>query len=124
MILSYHLFQELDLHDIPSFDAELGKVLGELHAIVCRKQHLESATRNNRDVVTDLRFRGARIEDLCLDFTLPGYPDYVMKPGDETVCDFYCSTAWLMFIDLFVHKAVICCSVRLIYITWRSTYPW
>ncbi|KAE8702083.1 E3 ubiquitin-protein ligase UPL4 [Hibiscus syriacus] len=27
----------------------------------------------------DLCFRGTSIEDLCLDFTLPGYPDYVLS---------------------------------------------
>ncbi|TYI41205.1 hypothetical protein ES332_A01G003500v1 [Gossypium tomentosum] len=37
------------------------------------------------DAIADLRFRGAPIEDLCLDFTLPGHPDYILKPGDETV---------------------------------------
>lgn len=89
---SHDLFQELDLHDVLSFDAELGKVLEELHAIVCRKQCLESVDSDNHDAVADLRFRGACIEDLCLDFTLPGYPDYVMKPGDETVCNFYGGT--------------------------------
>lgn len=79
------LGQELDLHDIISFDAEFGKILQELHVIVCRKQHLESMTSDNSEEVVDLRFRGALIEDLCLDFTLPGYPDYILKPGDENV---------------------------------------
>lgn len=77
--------QELDLHDIIPFDAEFGKILQELHVIVCRKQHLESMTSDNCEEVVDLRFRGALIEDLCLDFTLPGYPDYILKPGDENV---------------------------------------
>lgn len=80
------------MRDVPSFDAELGKVLEELHAIVCRKHYLESVDADNHAAVVDLCFRGTRIEDLYLDFTLPGYPDYVMKPGDETVCDFKCST--------------------------------
>ncbi|XP_039167350.1 E3 ubiquitin-protein ligase UPL3 isoform X2 [Eucalyptus grandis] len=79
------LGQELDLHDIISFDAEVGKVLEELHALVCRKQFLESSSDHNRGAIADLHFRGARIEDLCFDFTLPGYPDYVLKSGDETV---------------------------------------
>ncbi|KAK4771945.1 hypothetical protein SAY86_013720 [Trapa natans] len=79
------LGEELDLHDVRSFDAELGKVLEELHAIVCRKRYLESVDGDNPDAVMDLRFRGVRIEDLCLDFTLPGHPDYVLKPGDELV---------------------------------------
>ncbi|KAI9181356.1 hypothetical protein LWI28_014213 [Acer negundo] len=42
--------QELDLHDILSFDAEFGKILQELHVLVCRKQYLESTGCDNRDV--------------------------------------------------------------------------
>lgn len=32
-------------------------------------------------------FRNTKIEDLCLDFTLPGYPDYVVmsEPRDKIV---------------------------------------
>ncbi|KAK4424057.1 E3 ubiquitin-protein ligase UPL3 [Sesamum alatum] len=76
------LGQELDLHDISSFDVELGTTLQELQALVCRKQYLESIGRYNPE---ELRFRGASIEDLCLDFSLPGYPEYILKPGDENV---------------------------------------
>ena len=79
------LMQELDLHDILSFDAALGKTLQELQALVCRKQYLESIAGHIHDKVDDLLFRGAPVEDLCLDFTLPGYPEYVLKPGDEDV---------------------------------------
>ncbi|KAK8625185.1 hypothetical protein V6N13_090061 [Hibiscus sabdariffa] len=79
------LGQELDLYDILSIDAEFGKVLQELHFLVCRKQYLESTGGENSAAIADLRFRGAQIEDLCLDFTLPGYPDYILKPGEETV---------------------------------------
>lgn len=71
------------MHDIISFDAEFGKTLQELHALVCRKQFLE--TNGDRDAVAELRFRGVTIEDLCLDFTLPGYPEYILKQGDENV---------------------------------------
>lgn len=77
--------QELDLHDIMSFDAEFVKILQELHLLVCRKKYIESMDGDNSDEIADLRFRGTQIEDLCLDFTLPGYPDYILKPGDETV---------------------------------------
>ena len=83
-VSSYQL-QELDLYDILSFDAEFGKTLQELHALVRRKQCLESISCENNEVIADLCFRGTPIKDLCLDFTLPGYPDYIMKPGDETV---------------------------------------
>ena len=77
--------QELDLHDFLSFDAELGRTLQELQAIVHRKKYMESMGGHSCEEVADLRFRGARIEDLCLDFTLPGYPDYALKPGEENV---------------------------------------
>ncbi|XP_052626387.1 E3 ubiquitin-protein ligase UPL3 isoform X1 [Lactuca sativa] len=77
------LGQELDLHDISLFDAELGKTLQELQALVSRKQYLESI--HDRNEILNLRFRGAPVEDLCLDFTLPGYPDFVLKTGDVNV---------------------------------------
>ncbi|KAE8724708.1 E3 ubiquitin-protein ligase UPL3 [Hibiscus syriacus] len=79
------LGQELDLYDILSIDADFGKILQELHFLVCRKQYLESTGGENSSAIADICFRGAPIEDLCLDFTLPGYPDYILKPGDGTV---------------------------------------
>lgn len=79
------LGQDLDLHDILSFDPELGKTLQELQALVCRKQYLGSINGDNQNTISNLSFRGIPVEDLCLDFTVPGYPDYVLRPGDETV---------------------------------------
>ncbi|KAJ1701879.1 hypothetical protein LUZ63_001658 [Rhynchospora breviuscula] len=77
------LGQELDLHDILSFDTEFGKILQELQIVVHRKNYLVSSGDSTQSI-DDLRFRGAPIEDLCLDFTLPGYPDYVLKEGEES----------------------------------------
>ena len=85
LIFILYQLQELDLYDILLFDAELGKTLQELHALVCRKHYLESTGSDNHEAIADLHFHGTTIEDLCLDFTLPGYPDYILKPGDETV---------------------------------------
>ncbi|KAK9164539.1 hypothetical protein Syun_005441 [Stephania yunnanensis] len=79
------LGQELDLHDILSFDVEFGKILQEFQVIVSRKRYLEAVGYSEHKVIADLCLRGTAIEDLCLDFTLPGYPDYVLKPGDENV---------------------------------------
>lgn len=73
------------MEDILSFDAEFGKTLRELWALVCRKHYLESTNDHNRDAIDNLYFHGSSVEDLCLDFTLPGYPDYILKPGDENV---------------------------------------
>jgi len=79
------LLQDLDLHDILFIDAELGKTLLELNALVRRKHYVESIGGSYTDTVFNLNFHGAPIEDLCLDFTLPGFPEYTLKPGDETV---------------------------------------
>ncbi|XP_027357082.1 E3 ubiquitin-protein ligase UPL3-like isoform X2 [Abrus precatorius] len=79
------LGQDLDLHDILFIDAELGKTLQELNSLVCRKRHIESIDVNYADTIVNLHFRDAPIEDLCLDFTLPGYPEYILKAGDEIV---------------------------------------
>lgn len=79
------LTQELDLHDILLFDAEFGKILQELQALVFRRQFLDSNTGNNQMAIADLRFKGASIEDLCFNFTLPGYPEYILKDGGENI---------------------------------------
>lgn len=73
------------MHDVLSFDADFGKILQELQVLVSRKQYLESMGGDNQDAIADLCFRGAPIEDLCLDFSLPGYPDYILKSGEENV---------------------------------------
>ncbi|XP_026660129.2 E3 ubiquitin-protein ligase UPL3-like [Phoenix dactylifera] len=79
------LGQELDVHDIISFDAEFGKILQEMKILVHRKQFLEATAGNDQKTISDLRIRGAPVEDLCLDFTLPGYPDYILKGGGEGI---------------------------------------
>ncbi|KAK7404378.1 hypothetical protein VNO78_05238 [Psophocarpus tetragonolobus] len=79
------LGQDLDLHDILFIDAELGKTAQELNALVCRKHYLESIGGSYNDTIANLHFRGAPVEDLYLDFTLPGYPEYILKPGDDVV---------------------------------------
>ncbi|KAK4281445.1 hypothetical protein QN277_012938 [Acacia crassicarpa] len=72
------LGKELSLYDFESFDPELGRVLQEFQAIVNRKKFLESVCGDNH-MEFDACFRDTRIEDLCLDFTLPGYPDIVLS---------------------------------------------
>ncbi|GER35888.1 E3 ubiquitin-protein ligase UPL3 [Striga asiatica] len=79
------LGQELDLHDIVTFDVELGTTLQELQALVLRKEYLESTGSCYK--MEELCFRGVSIEDLCLDFSLPGYPEYILKSGSDNVFD-------------------------------------
>ncbi|KAJ7561778.1 hypothetical protein O6H91_03G040800 [Diphasiastrum complanatum] len=75
------LGQELDLYDIKSIDSELGSSLQEMQVLVRRKQYLDAAS----EPTTNLFFRNSRIEDLCLDFTLPGYPEYELMQNGSNV---------------------------------------
>ncbi|XP_027935791.1 E3 ubiquitin-protein ligase UPL4-like [Vigna unguiculata] len=74
------LGKELSLYDIRSFDPELYVVLQEFQALVLRKKYMGSINEGNSD---RLSFRDQRFEDLCLDFTLPGYPDIVLASGTD-----------------------------------------
>lgn len=83
--------QELDLYDVLSFDSEFGKILQELQNLVSQKRLLEAVSKSHQRVITDLHFRGTPIEDLCLDFTLPGFPDYILKEGEESMVSLFVS---------------------------------
>ncbi|PKA51906.1 E3 ubiquitin-protein ligase UPL4 [Apostasia shenzhenica] len=78
------LHQELGIYDIQSFDPELGKTLLEFQALCYRKRFLESAYKDNLKDDADLCFRSTKIEDLCLDFTLPGYTDYALSSANDS----------------------------------------
>uniref|UniRef100_A0A5B6YR81 HECT-type E3 ubiquitin transferase n=1 Tax=Davidia involucrata TaxID=16924 RepID=A0A5B6YR81_DAVIN len=78
------LGQELTVYDIHSFDPGLGRALLEFQALVERKRHLESVCGEISTFKLDSCFWNTRIEDLCLDFTLPGYPDYVLTFGPDS----------------------------------------
>ncbi|KAL7195450.1 hypothetical protein ACSBR1_035636 [Camellia fascicularis] len=77
------LGQELTVYDIYSFDLGLGRALLEFQAVIERKRYLESVCGENSTLKLDSCFRNTTIEDLCLDFTLPGYPDYVLTSGPD-----------------------------------------
>lgn len=77
------LEQELDIYDIYSFDPELGRTLIEFQALVERKRNLDSLSGKHAACISDLHFRDTRIEDLCLEFTLPGYADYKLATGPD-----------------------------------------
>lgn len=48
-------------------------------------KHIKSICADSIDANTDFVSRGTQIEDLCLEVTLPGYPEYILKPGDDIV---------------------------------------
>ncbi|KAG2310305.1 hypothetical protein Bca52824_021862 [Brassica carinata] len=74
------LGQELSSFDIHFVDPELCKTLVELQALARRRQVISESQSDALTAKWDLSFRGTKIEDLCLEFTLPGYTDYVLAP--------------------------------------------
>ncbi|VFQ94842.1 unnamed protein product [Cuscuta campestris] len=78
------LGKELSIYDIQSFDPDLGRTLLEFHAIVERKRHLEALCEGKSTLMPDLYFRNTKIEDLCLDFSLPGYTDYILTSASNS----------------------------------------
>ncbi|KAL0375121.1 UNVERIFIED_CONTAM: E3 ubiquitin-protein ligase UPL4 [Sesamum radiatum] len=84
------LGKELSLYDIQSFDPASGRALLEFQAVVERKEYLRSLC-NEESPDLDVCLRNTKIEDLCLDFTLPGYPDYVLVPETDSRMVSFCS---------------------------------
>lgn len=53
--------------------------LMEFKALACRRKYLESSLSRDCQSTSDLSYRGCKIEDLAIDFALPGYPEYVLS---------------------------------------------
>uniref|UniRef100_A0A1J3CJ37 HECT-type E3 ubiquitin transferase n=1 Tax=Noccaea caerulescens TaxID=107243 RepID=A0A1J3CJ37_NOCCA len=95
------LGQELSSFDIHFVDPELCKTLVELQAVARRRKVSEKAQ--------DLSFRGTRIEDLCLEFTLPGYTDYDLGPrSDDDTVNLYNLEEYIMAIV----NATVCDGIK------------
>lgn len=77
------LGQDLTVYDIFSFDPELGMALLEFQAVFERKKYFESIYGETPSLKLEACFRNTTIEDLCLDFTLPGYPEYILTSGPD-----------------------------------------
>ena len=82
-ILIKVFLQELTMCDIQSFDPELGTVLLEFQALISRKRYIETVCGEKSKFDIDMRYRNTNIEDLSLNFVLPGYSDYALTSGSD-----------------------------------------
>lgn len=73
----------MSLFDIHFVDPELCKTLVELQALVRRRKVFAEAQGDFQTAKCELSFRGTKIEDLCLEFVLPGYTDYDLAPHSD-----------------------------------------
>lgn len=101
MLIEFFL-QELSVYDIQSFDPELGRVLLEFQALIDRKRYLETVCGEKSTFDVDMCFRNTKIEDLYLDFTLPGYPEYVLSSGSDHKMVGLCHGDYLYFSETLI----------------------
>ena len=50
-----------------------------MQLLVCRMLFLKSMASDSIKELSESCFSDAKIENLCLDFVLPGYPEYCFK---------------------------------------------
>ncbi|KAG2219608.1 hypothetical protein INT45_011333 [Circinella minor] len=74
---------------IAEIDSVLGKSLENLEAFVERKRSIYADTslsaEQKKEAVADIKVQDNQIDDLCLDFTLPGNPDIELKPDGAEI---------------------------------------
>uniref|UniRef100_A0A7S3MRM0 HECT-type E3 ubiquitin transferase n=1 Tax=Fabrea salina TaxID=342563 RepID=A0A7S3MRM0_9CILI len=81
------LKKPVTLGDVAYVDTQLHKTLLELQEVINRKNYITQNYRKSQrtQLLSQLTFEGAQIEDLCLSFTLPGYDSVPLKKTKETV---------------------------------------
>jgi E3 ubiquitin-protein ligase TRIP12 len=78
------LGQPLDLYDIRRVDAPVGATLEKLHVAHKAYQHQTTSNRGLASLMP-MMVDGCPIEELCLTFELPGYPDYELRQGGSDI---------------------------------------
>jgi E3 ubiquitin-protein ligase TRIP12 len=77
----------LSVSSVKAVDSALGKSLSMLHRFADAKQNIENDGALSQDekvvALQNLQFDGVRLEDLCLDFTVPGFEDMelIVRPS-------------------------------------------
>jgi len=77
----------LDTQDLSGIDPEIANTVNHLQGIVRKKAKLESneklSAMERHERISCLTMDGCPIEDLGLDFTLPGYPNIELRKGGK-----------------------------------------
>merc|ERR1719447_2461622 len=79
----------LDTQDLAGIDPEIGNTVTHLQGIVHKKAKLETNEKlspmERHERINNLTMDGCPIEDLGLDFTLPGYPNIELRKGGRDI---------------------------------------
>ncbi|XP_030237250.1 E3 ubiquitin-protein ligase TRIP12 isoform X8 [Gadus morhua] len=76
-------------HDLVNIDPAVAKSIQHLEDIIRQKKRLEQDRSQTRETLQQglesLNMNGCSVEDLGLDFTLPGYPNIELKKGGKDI---------------------------------------
>ncbi|EGC32277.1 hypothetical protein DICPUDRAFT_57189 [Dictyostelium purpureum] len=85
----YMIEQELEFEDLRQLSPAYASSLNNLYSLVLRIKEIKSKSdlsdTQKKEEIDQLRIEGAKIEDLCLDFTLPGFQGWELKEGGENI---------------------------------------
>ncbi|KAG2227218.1 hypothetical protein INT45_008462 [Circinella minor] len=74
---------------IKEIDPILGKSLDDLRAYSLQKKRVDAdkalTTQEKSETIQSIKINGVQLEDLCLDFTLPGHPDIKLKNNGDNI---------------------------------------
>ncbi|EDV29613.1 uncharacterized protein TRIADDRAFT_52184 [Trichoplax adhaerens] len=80
-----NLESTLNIKDIQIIDPVFAKSLNDLHGILIEKTRIENDSSNSKENVANLRKLEETVDDLCLDFTLPGQPNFELKKNSKNM---------------------------------------
>ncbi|XP_077396865.1 E3 ubiquitin-protein ligase TRIP12 isoform X2 [Festucalex cinctus] len=79
----------INSHDLVNIDPDVAKSILHLEDIIRQKKRLEQDRSQTREALQQalesLNMNGCSVEDLGLDFTLPGFPNIELKKGGKDV---------------------------------------
>ncbi|KAF9419129.1 Ubiquitin fusion degradation protein 4 [Podila epigama] len=85
-LLGHH--KEVNLSTMAMIDPVLAKSLQTLQGYVAEKKRvyaLNLPSKKREKALISIELQGAKLEDMSLDFTLPGYPDIELKVGGANI---------------------------------------
>ncbi|MCL4130036.1 UNVERIFIED_CONTAM: hypothetical protein GTU68_015409 [Idotea baltica] len=84
--------RSLGLRDVISMDPSLGQTLSKLQDIVLKKKKLQDDSQEDetpahqlQKSIEALTIDGCKVDDLSLNFTLPGYPQIELRKGGSDI---------------------------------------
>lgn len=123
-----NLENNLSFADIKYIDESFAKTVFKLEKLVIRKNELEKELSHDasalKSALGNLKFDGCSVEDLNLDFTLPGFPNIEMrKGGKDIVVNIHNLDRYLKLVKHWMMKEGVCRQMKAFREGFESVFP-